>query len=260
MLFQIGDIVTRNSYHNDTFFVIENIDGNTAYLKGINLRLYADSELDDLNKVSDTNIVDDERVTSTITNSLKLDRSEFFYLPGKILHIDGDEDYLKRCMNFYKKLNIMAYGLCLKEADIKVEIDKYLRKLNPDIVVITGHDAYYKRKGSIDDVTNYKNTENFIEAVKIARNYEKNQDKLIIIAGACQSSYEELIKAGATFASSPKRINIHALDPAIIASYLAFYDRNKTVDLLDVLDKTKSGSDGIGGVITKGCMFVGYPR
>lgn len=91
MLFQIGDIVTRNSYHNDTFFVIENIDGNTAYLKGINLRLYADSELDDLNKVSDTNIVDDERVTSTITNSLKLDRSEFFYLPGKILHIDGDE-------------------------------------------------------------------------------------------------------------------------------------------------------------------------
>lgn len=154
----------------------------------------------------------------------------------------------------------MAYGLCLKEADIKVEIDKYLRKLNPDIVVITGHDAYYKRKGSIDDVTNYKNTENFIEAVKIARNYEKNQDKLIIIAGACQSNYEELIKAGATFASSPKRINIHALDPAIIASYLAFYDRNKTVDLLDVLDKTKSGSDGIGGVITKGCMFVGYPR
>ena len=171
MLFQIGDIVTRNSYHNDTFFMIENIDGNTAYLKGINLRLYADSELVDLNKVSDTNIVDDERVTSTITNSLKLDRSEFFYLPGKILHIDGDEDYLKRCMNFYKKLNIMAYGLCLKEADIKVEIDKYLRKLNPDIVVITGHDAYYKRKGSIDDVTNYKNTENFIEAVKIARNY-----------------------------------------------------------------------------------------
>ncbi len=260
MLFQIGDIVTRNSYNNDTFFIIEGIEGNIAYLKGINLRLYADSELDDLSKVSETNIVDDERVTSTITNSLKLDRSEFFYLPGKILHIDGDEDYLKRCMNFYKKLNIMAYGLCLKEVDIKTEIDKYLRELNPDIVVITGHDAYYKRKGSIDDVASYKNTENFIEAVKVARNYEKNQDKLIIIAGACQSNYEELIKAGATFASSPKRINIHALDPAIIASYLAFYDRNKTVDLLDVLDKTKSGSDGIGGVITKGCMFVGYPR
>ncbi len=260
MLFQVGDIVTRNSHQNDTFFVIVEIEGNVAYLKGINLRLYADSDLSDLVKVDGKDVVDDERITDSITNDLNLDRSEFFYLPGKILHIDGDEDYLKRCMNFYKKLNIMAYGLCLKENDIKTEIKSYLENLNPDIVVITGHDAYYRRKGSQDNVMNYKNTVNFIEAVKEARNYEKNQDKLIIIAGACQSNYEELIKAGSTFASSPKRINIHALDPAIIASYLALYDRNKTVDLLDVLAKTKSGADGIGGVMTKGCMFVGYPR
>lgn len=260
MLFNIGDIVTRNSYDNDTFFTIIRIEGNVAYLKGINLRLYADSDLSDLVKVEEKDVVDDERVTKLLTSILNLDRSEFFYLPGKVLHIDGDEDYLKRCMNFYKKLNIMAYGLCLKEADIKTEIKDYLEKLNPDILVITGHDAYYKRKGSEDNVMNYKNTVNFIDAVKVARNYEKNQDKLIIIAGACQSNYEELIKAGSTFASSPKRINIHALDPAIIASYLALYDRNKTVDLLEVLNKTKSGSDGIGGVATKGCMFVGYPR
>jgi len=260
MLFNIGDIVTRNSYHNDTFFEITRIDGNVAYLKGINLRLYADSDVSDLVKVEGKDVVDDDRVTSSITNYLNLDRSEFFYLPGKVLHIDGDEDYLKRCMVFYKKLNIMAYGLCLKEADIKSEIRSYLDKLNPDVVVITGHDAYYPRKGSQDNVLNYKNTENFIEAVKVAREYERSQDKLIIIAGACQSNYEELIKAGATFASSPKRINIHALDPAIIASYLALYDRNKIVDLLEVLNKTKSGSDGIGGVATKGCMFVGYPR
>ncbi len=260
MLFRIGDIVTRNSYHNDTFFVITEIKGNIAYLKGINLRLYADSDLNDLQKVEKTDVIDDERITSKITDTLKLDRNEFFYLPGKILHIDGDEDYLKRCMNFYKKLNIMAYGVKLKEGDIKTEIKAYLEKLNPDVVVITGHDAYYARKGSQDNIANYKNTSNFIDAVKIAREYEKNQDKLIIIAGACQSNYEELIKAGATFASSPKRINIHALDPAIIASYLALYDRNQTVNLLEVLNKTKSGADGIGGVATKGCMFVGYPR
>lgn len=260
MLFQIGDIVTRTSYNHDTFFVIIRIEGNVAYLKGINLRLYADSDLSDLVKVDKPDVIDDERITSKITNYLNLDRSEFFYLPGKVLHIDGDEDYLKRCMSFYKKLNIMAYGLCLKESDIKSEIKDYLQQLNPDIVVITGHDAYYKRKGSEDNVLNYKNTANFIDAVKEARSYEKNQDKLIIIAGACQSNYEELIKAGSTFASSPKRINIHALDPAIIASYLALYDRNKTIDLLEVLSKTKSGADGMGGVMTKGCMFVGYPR
>lgn len=260
MLFNIGDIVTRKSYNNDTFFVITRLEENNAYLKGINLRLYADSDISDLVKVDNNDVVDDDRITSSVASLLSLDRSEFFYLPGKVLHIDGDEDYLKRCMNFYKKLNIMAYGLCLKESDIKSEIKSYLEKLNPDIVVITGHDAYYKRKGSQDNVLNYKNTENFIGAVKVARSYEKSQDKLIIIAGACQSNYEELIKSGATFASSPKRINIHALDPAIIASYIALYDRNKTIDLLEVLGKTKSGSDGIGGVATKGCMFVGYPR
>ena len=83
---------------------------------------------------------------------------------------------------------------------------------------------------------------------------------MIIIAGACQSNYEELIKAGANFASSPKRINIHALDPAIIASSIAFSDRNQSIDLINVIEKTKYGSDGIGGIITSGTMYVGYPR
>ena len=97
-------------------------------------------------------------------------------------------------------------------------------------------------------------------AIKTARKYENSHEKLIIIAGACQSNYEELIKAGANFASSPKRINIHALDPAIIATCLAFSDKNKDIDLIKILNKTKYGPDGIGGIITKGTMYVGYPR
>lgn len=154
----------------------------------------------------------------------------------------------------------MAYGACIEEDSISDEIGHYLEDLNPDIVVITGHDAYYQRKGSKDDLANYKNSENFVNAVKIARNYEKSPDKLAIIAGACQSDYENLIKAGATFASSPKRVNIHALDPAILASSIALTDRNKVIDLISVLEKTKYGKDGVGGVMTKGCMYVGYPR
>lgn len=263
MFFHVGDIVTRKSHDNDLMFKIIDISNNIVYLKGLNIRLFADSEIDDLVKVDDLHgdeLIDDRNILEEVDKNLNLDRSEYFYLPGKILHIDGDEDYLKRCMNLYNKLNIMAYGVCLGEDDIKTEISDYLNKLNPNIVVITGHDAYYKRKGKSDDLNSYKNTQNFIDAVLAARKYEKDQDKLIIIAGACQSNYEELIKNGATFASSPKRINIHALDPAIIASGIALYDRNKTIDLIDILSKTKSGPEGIGGVATKGCMFVGYPR
>ena len=83
---------------------------------------------------------------------------------------------------------------------------------------------------------------------------------MIIIAGACQSDYEKLIKSGANFASSPKKINIHALDPAIIAVTLSLQDKNKDIDLMELLNKTSNGKDGIGGVSTKGVMTVGYPR
>ena len=109
-------------------------------------------------------------------------------------------------------------------------------------------------------INNYKNSKNFVNAVKSARRYEKSHDKLVIIAGACQSDYEELIKAGANYASSPKRVNIHALDPAIIATCVAITERNKEIDLMDLLNKTKYGIDGMGGIIGNGMMYVGFPR
>ena len=257
MLFNIGDIVTRNSYNNDIVFEIIDIDNDIAILKGVNIRLCADSKLNDLKKENKT-INDDEKLLNRFEN-VELNRDEYFYLPGKILHIDADSDYLKRCMKFYEKINIKAKGVKLKESEIKDHIPKLLEEYKPDILVITGHDAYYKRMGDEEDNKNYKNTSNFINAVREARK-NSNHENLIIIAGACQSNYEELIKAGANFASSPKRINIHALDPAIIASSLALSDRNKTIDLLSILEKTKYGKDGIGGIITNGTMYVGYPR
>ena len=35
---------------------------------------------------------------------------------------------------------------------------------------------------------------------------------------------------------------------------------SEDIDLKRVLDKTKYGSDGIGGIKTKGTMYIGYPR
>jgi len=146
------------------------------------------------------------------------------------------------------------------EENIPIYIKSWLEEYNPNIVVITGHDAYYKKKGKTSDINAYKNSNNFVKAVKEARKFEKSHDKLIIIAGACQSDYEELIKAGANFASSPKRINIHALDPALIATKMSLSDVNQDIDLKGIIENTKYGKDGIGGVITKGTMYVGYPR
>jgi spore coat assembly protein len=47
-MFNIGDYVTRNSYNNDIVFKIINIKNNIYYLKGVSVRLYADSEKEDL--------------------------------------------------------------------------------------------------------------------------------------------------------------------------------------------------------------------
>lgn len=263
MEYKIGDLVTRNSYSNDTVFTIVDIDeeSNNYYLKGVNIRLYADSEKQDLKLYDRNNDIEDEKhFLNRIKNSTELDRNDYFYLPGKILHIDGDTDYLNRCLNYYDDSNLMAVGIIEKEENIPYKIREWLEEYNPSIIVITGHDAYYKKKGDTTDIKAYKNSANFVKAVKEARKFEKSHDKLIIIAGACQSDYEELIKAGANFASSPKRINIHALDPAIIASNMALASISEDIDLKKILDNTKYGSSGLGGIKTKGTMYIGYPR
>ncbi len=249
-----GDLVTRKSYGHDTIFKVINEKDGIYYLKGLDARLYASSEVDDLKIVNET-IIEEE-----IDNDNRSSKDNYFYLPAKILHIDGDNEYLDRCLKFYKKIGVYAIGKKIKEEHIYEQINELLCEYKPDIVIITGHDAYYRKKGDPTNIKNYKNSSNFIKAIKAARKYERSHEKLVIIAGACQSFYEELIKAGANFASSPKRVNIHALDPAIIASTIALTEKNKEVDIISLLEKTKYKEDGMGGIITNGLMYVGYPR
>lgn len=260
MEWKVGDLVTRNSHSNDMVFKILGIEGDICYLKGLNIRLCADSPLSDLKKYHEDDDIEEERKFLESLPEVNLNRDDYFYLPGKILHIDGDEEYLKRCLDYYENSNIWAVGIVEKEENVPNNIRNWLEEYNPNIVIITGHDAFYSKKGNKDNIDAYKNSENFVKSIKEARKYEKSHEKLIIIAGACQSDYEELIKAGANFASSPKRINIHALDPAIIACIMSLSDINQDIDLKAILEKTKYGSSGMGGIKTKGTMYVGYPR
>ena len=253
-----GDYVTRNSYDNDTVFKVINIKNGIYYLRGVEVRLVADAQVIDLKKEEE--YCENDELDEIDLLDDNLDRGEFFYLPAKVLQIDSDESYIARCLRFYKRNGIMAIGKRVSEKNAYEQIPLLLKEFKPDIVIITGHDAYYRKMGDIQDLKNYKNSLYFVKAVKAARNYEKSHEKLVIIAGACQSNYEELIKAGANFASSPKRVNIHALDPAIIASCVALTQRSKEIDLKKLLDKTKYKEDGMGGIICNGLMYVGYPR
>ena len=96
MNFNIGDYVTRNSYGNDIVFVIDNIIGDEAILRGVSMRLLANSPLEDL-------VIYEEERTDEFEEKLKKEsfllsnnRNDYFYLPAKVLHIDADEEYLNK--------------------------------------------------------------------------------------------------------------------------------------------------------------------
>ena len=88
MLFNVGDLVSRNSYHNDIIFEIVEIDGDVAILRGVDVRLLADSLLSDLVKVNNIKDNNDNELLERF-NDVNLDRDQYFYIPGKVVHLDG---------------------------------------------------------------------------------------------------------------------------------------------------------------------------
>lgn len=172
-------------------------------------------------------------------------------LLGTILHIDGDEEYMQNCIELYKEMGIHAYGLYMDEDEMPKKIGKIVKRLLPDIVVITGHD-YYNGEGKTD-LKNYKNTKNFIEACLECK---RNKADCVVIAGACQSNSEALLINGANYASSPKRVNVHTFDPAIIAVKVASTSSERYVDKLSLAKKIENFKDAYIGIETKGKMKI----
>lgn len=279
---KVGDIVARKSYGYDILFKVHEIatkkDGSrTVYLTGLNYRLFADAPESDLilmpaNKINEEN----RRLEKTIERLSKknnimekgrhvghlLMREEYsrFEMPGKVLHIDGAENYLKICMKYYKEQGINAVGKLIKEEEQPKHIAALLAEHRPDIIVITGHDSMSKEGKDINSPDRYKNSRFFIEAVKEARKYQHSLDELVIIAGACQSYYEGILGAGANFASSPGRILIHALDPGMICRQIAFTPIDKVASVEEVMKGTTTGLKGTGGIQTRGKLRFGMPR
>lgn len=258
-MIQIGDLVKRKSYDCDIIFEVTAIEGELAILYGKTVRLIADAPLDDLVLVSDDEIRKAEEEEEQLIETIKLEEENWNrqrFLTGKILHVDGDERYMNKCLDLYKKLNIYAIGVRIKETQIPVAILKYIRFFNPDIVVITGHDSFNRKE--IENIDNYRHSKYFIEATKKIREKYPVINQPIIIAGACQSHFEALISAGANFASSPNRVNIKSLDPAIIAIKCATTPINRFIRVMDTIEKTSNKSEGIGGIESFGTMKTLY--
>ena len=286
--FKIGDIVARKSYNYDVLFRITNIHPNGIVdLVGITVRIIADAEEYDLKLIGKQELENKLRniemsrrvrlnrsynnmygkynkmkymrdnISDTGYNTYQKDKT--YKKPGKVLHIDGDEEYSNKCKDLYKKFGITAYVLNIEEKEQYKQVYGLLQRIKPEILILTGHDAFMKRRNDIYNIDNYKNSKYYIQAVLEARKYEHNLDNLVIFAGACQSYYEAIISAGANFASAPKRVLIDMMDPLIVAETIAYTPVNEFVPLENIISNTREGINGIGGLQTRGQYRVGMP-
>ena len=218
-----GDFVTRISYGGDVMFRIERIEHLKAILRGVDYRLLADAPLTDLTKINKDETLDHPRSSSpefreslrrlavsqvqlqeknqqTVQTKQKTQQhNSYFEVPGRVLHLDGDPSYLRKSMQLYGELRVPAEGFFFHESQMAEALQRLLPQIKPDIVVITGHDGIIKNRqsGGLGNLSSYKNSQNFVNAVQVARQYERNRDTLIIVAGACQSHFEALLRAGA---------------------------------------------------------------
>ena len=271
-----GDIVGRKSYGKDILFSVKNIintpKGKLVILRGIIDRIEADSYIEDLekmdkkyikekleyfNKRADKRLAEmreykKEKIYKNINDKRIVDK----LLTGKILHLDGDKKYSEKSFRYYKKLGLNVIVKNIPEYKQPKVVYQLLKIYRPDILVITGHDGMIKKGTGYYDLYNYRNSRYFIETVKEARRYDKENGKnLVIFAGACQSYFEAIMSAGANFASSPARILIDFLDPLIVAETIALTERYKYVTIDDIASELRDGRNGISGVGANGKMI-----
>ena len=111
-----GDNVTRNSYNNDIIFKVDKIiktsnNVKVAILKGIDIRIVADAQIQDLKLVSRQEKQDSEaefeKKFKKINNNDD-ERNKGIIKTGKILHLDGDKKYAGKSIMYYKKMGLNA--------------------------------------------------------------------------------------------------------------------------------------------------------
>ncbi len=254
-MFKVGDIVSRKSYNSDINFEIVKIENNIVDLSAIDFRLKANAHIDDLTAMNikvkkDMALRETEYFENVKYNMLNTKKR---YIKGKVLHIDGDKSYLNKCEKLYKLSKVYCNSVYIKELEMKNHIKVLMEKYNPDIVVVTGHDSFNNK--DIKEIENYRSSKYFVDVVKEIRK-NAHKDEVFIIAGACQSHFEALIAAGSNFAFSPKRVNIHAYDPTIVAIIAANTSFDKMIDVKRIFKHTYINRDGLGGIESYGKLRI----
>ena len=172
-----GDIVGRKSYNKDVYFIVDKIIKSSyskqiAILKGLNIRIMADSPVEDLEKLSKDEILNsiklsemdiEERIEKIKINNNHI-RQKIY--TGKILHLDGDRKYSEKSARYYNKMGLKAIVKNIAENKQSQVVIPLLKRYNPDILIITGHDSMIKNGINYGNIYNYRNSRPFYEYSK----------------------------------------------------------------------------------------------
>lgn len=174
-----GDIVGRKSYGKDVFFIVDSIlktrlNKEFALLKGLNIRIMADSPIEDLEIIDKQDVINSIKLSDIdLENRIKkkankvndkLKRQRIY--TGKILHLDGDRKYSEKSARYYNKVGLNAVVKNIEENRQTKVVVPLLNKYNPDILIITGHDAMLKNGSNYNNIYNYRNSRAFYKYCK----------------------------------------------------------------------------------------------
>ena len=140
-----GDIVGRISYGKDIFFIVDRViklkkDTQVAILKGLTIRIKADSPTEDLELIDKKiikNTINDleNRISERLSKYSKRVRKKFKY--GKILHLDGDSRYTQKSIKYYREIGMNAVVRNVPESRQPFVVKNLLERYKPDVLVIT---------------------------------------------------------------------------------------------------------------------------
>lgn len=233
-------------------YEVSNKIGDQVVIKGLNYRKVLQVPSDKLTSVTEDLLKKEENDNLIYNTFLNMPKNRNKKM-GTILHFDSDVSYLRKSVELYNKIGIYCFPVLINEKDVSKYIDETDFGYIPDVVVITGHDAFDGR--DVKEYNSYKNSEYFANSIKSVK---KKFPNIVVVAGACQSNYEALIASGANFASSPGRINVHIYDPAVIAISICTTSYKQSVNFSKLYKCIEKIKGSFGGIETNGVMRMFY--
>ena len=131
-MFEENDLVIVLTDPKQIVYKIVRIEDNVIELVGYRTRTKIKTQIENLKKAP-TELIDAcHNVDKKYKNFFKRTRNKSKnYLYGRILHIDGDQNYLESCLELYEEAGVHVVGIYMDEKELPIYIETIINKITP---------------------------------------------------------------------------------------------------------------------------------